>query len=62
LLVNRNFIDAFLATRVTSNAREVLHAHAERIEYIEVPDTLVKAGLNTPQDYATLVTKAPPSR
>lgn len=52
LLVNRNLIDAFLAAPVTSNAREVLHAHAWHIEYIPVPETLEKAGLNTPRDYA----------
>jgi molybdenum cofactor cytidylyltransferase len=62
LLVNRDLIDTFLGAPVTSNAREVLHAHAERIEYIEVPDTLVKAGLNTPQDYATHTGRTPSSR
>jgi molybdenum cofactor cytidylyltransferase len=52
LLANRELIDALLAAPVTSNAREVLHAHAERIEYVPVPDALEKAGLNTPQEYA----------
>jgi len=51
LLANRDLIDAFLAAPVTSNAREILHANAQRIEYIPVPDTLAKAGLNTPADY-----------
>jgi CTP:molybdopterin cytidylyltransferase MocA len=60
LLVNRDLIDAFLAAPVTGNARDVLHANAQRIEYISVTDTLAKAGLNTPHDYATLV-KSPPS-
>jgi molybdenum cofactor cytidylyltransferase len=54
LLANRNLIDAFLAAPLTSNAREVLHAHAQRTEYFAVPDTLAKAGLNTPQDYTAL--------
>ena len=44
LLVNREMLDAFLAAPVSSNAREVLHAHAERIEYVPVPDPLAKAG------------------
>ncbi len=61
LLVNREMLDAFLAAPVSSNAREVLHAHAERIEYVPVPDPLAKAGLNTPQDYAALAAKAPPT-
>ncbi len=60
LLVNRDLIDAFLAAPVTGNAREVLHANAQRIEYISVPDALAKAGLNTPHDYSALV-KTPPS-
>jgi molybdenum cofactor cytidylyltransferase len=54
LFVNRDLIDAFLAAPVTSNAREVLHAHGGRIEYIPVPDALAKTGLNTPTDYAAL--------
>lgn len=60
LLVCRELIDVFLAAPVTSNAREVLHAHAQRIEYVPVPDALVKAGLNTPEDYAALAAKTPP--
>jgi len=59
LLANREFIDAFLAAPVTSNAREVLHAHAQRIEYVSVPDTLEKAGVNTPADYAAMAAKVP---
>jgi molybdenum cofactor cytidylyltransferase len=58
LLVHRDLIDAFLAAPVTSNAREVLHAHAQRIEYISVPDALAKAGLNTPADYAAITAKS----
>lgn len=51
LLVSRELIAHFLDAPVTGNAREVLHAHAERIAYIPVPDSLQKAGLNTPEDY-----------
>ncbi len=57
LLANRDLIDAFLAAPATSTAREVLHAHAQRIEYISVPDSLAKAGLNTPADYAAVDAK-----
>jgi len=62
LLVNRELIDTFLGAPVTSNAREVLHAHAQRIQYVPVPDRLAKAGLNTPQEYAALRAKNPPTR
>ena len=54
LLVKRDLIEAFLAAPATGNAREILHANSLRIEYIPVPDTLAKAGLNTPADYAAL--------
>lgn len=57
LLVNRDIVDAFLSAPVTSNAREVLHAHAAHIEYVSVPDSLAKAGLNTPEEYAALAAK-----
>lgn len=58
LLITRDLIDAILSAPVTSNAREVLHAHAGRIEYIPVPDSLAKAGLNTPADYSAASTKS----
>lgn len=61
LLVNREMLDAFLAASVSSNAREVLHAHAKRIEYVPVPDPLARAGLNTPQEYAAYAGKSPPA-
>jgi molybdenum cofactor cytidylyltransferase len=60
LLVNRDLIEAFVAAPVTGNAREVLHANAQRIEYVPVPDALAKAGLNTPQEYAALAAKSSP--
>jgi molybdenum cofactor cytidylyltransferase len=58
LIANRELIGAFLAAPVTSNAREVLHTHAERIKYVAVPDALAKAGLNTPADYAAVAANA----
>ncbi len=54
LFANRNLIDAFLSAPVTGNAREVLHAHASRVVYVPVPESMAKAGLNTPQDYASV--------
>lgn len=57
LLASRELIDVFLAAPATENARELLHAHAQRVGYIPVSDALVKAGLNTPEDYAALAKK-----
>jgi molybdenum cofactor cytidylyltransferase len=60
LLVSRELIAQFLDAPVTSNAREVLHTHAQRVAYISVPDSLEKAGLNTPEDYEALIIENPP--
>lgn len=54
LLASRELIDAFLNAPITGNAREVIHAHASRVLYVPVPESLAKAGLNTPQDYASV--------
>jgi molybdenum cofactor cytidylyltransferase len=59
LLVSRELIALFLDAPFTSNAREVLHARAQRVAYIPVPDSLEKAGLNTPEDYEALAEKPP---
>jgi molybdenum cofactor cytidylyltransferase len=52
LLASRELIDAFLKAPITGNAREVLRAHAHRVVYVPVPESLAKAGLNTMEDYA----------
>jgi CTP:molybdopterin cytidylyltransferase MocA len=54
LLASRALIDAFLEAPITGNAREILHAYATRVVYVPVPESLAKAGLNTPQDYAAV--------
>lgn len=58
LLVSREMIAQFLDAPATGNAREVLHAHAQRVAYISVPDSLEKAGLNTPEDYEATAARA----
>lgn len=54
LFASCDLIKAFLKAPVTGNAREVLHANASRVVYVPVPESLAKAGLNTPQDYASI--------
>lgn len=61
LLVSRELIAQFLDAPVTANAREILHAHAQRVAYVSVPDSLEKAGLNTPEEYESLAVKSPPA-
>lgn len=59
LLANRDLIDAFLEAPIAGNAREVLHAHASRVVHVPVPESLAKAGLNTPEDYAARGSESP---
>jgi molybdenum cofactor cytidylyltransferase len=56
LFAGRELIEALLNAPVTSNAREVKQAHAERFEYISVTDPLLAADLNTPEEYAEAAT------
>jgi molybdenum cofactor cytidylyltransferase len=58
LFASRELIEAFLHAPVTSNAREVKRAHTEKFEYVTVPDTLLTADLNTPQEYAAAARSA----
>jgi molybdenum cofactor cytidylyltransferase len=53
LIAGRELIDAFLAAPVTSNAREVRHANAERLEFFAVADVGLGCDLNTPEQYAS---------
>ena len=58
LLAGRPLIDAYLAAPVTSNAREVKQAHIDKFEYLPVPDPLLTADLNTPEEYARASTRS----
>ncbi len=54
ILVGREMIEAFLKAPPNATAREVLHEHQDRIEYLAVDDPLVVLNVNTPEDYARL--------
>jgi molybdenum cofactor cytidylyltransferase len=54
MLIGRELIEAFLQHPASSNAQEILHAHADRIDYVEVDDLRVTANVDTPDDYASL--------
>jgi molybdenum cofactor cytidylyltransferase len=56
-LVGREMIEAFLRVPATSIAREVEHAHQAHIQYIPVDDPLVALNINTPEDYAGLLSR-----
>ncbi len=53
-LVGREMITAFLSVPSHATAREVEHAHQERIQYVPVDDRFVAMNINTPEDYAAL--------
>jgi len=52
LFAARELIDAYLNAPATSNARDVKSAHADKFEYLSVPDLLLTIDLNTPEEYA----------
>jgi molybdenum cofactor cytidylyltransferase len=54
MLIGRELIEAFLRAPAIANAREILHAQADRIAYVEVDDPRVTTNVNTPEDYASL--------
>lgn len=53
-LAGREMIEAFLRAPASSNAREVEHAHKEKIEYVSVSDPRVVGNVDTPEQYAAI--------
>ena len=58
LLIGREMIEAFLKAPVTANARDVQHQNQARIQYVPVNDPDIAMNLNTPEDYARLVSQS----
>jgi molybdenum cofactor cytidylyltransferase len=54
MLIGRELIEVFLQTPASSNAREILHAHTDRITYVDVDDPRVTTNVNTQEDYSSL--------
>lgn len=54
-LVGREMIEAFLRVPATSIARAIEHQYQEHIQYVPVDDPLVALNVNTPEDYAALL-------
>jgi molybdenum cofactor cytidylyltransferase len=51
IIAGRDMLEAFLRASATSTARDVEHAHQDRIEYFPVDDPLVTTNVDTPEDY-----------
>jgi molybdenum cofactor cytidylyltransferase len=56
-LVGRELIEVFLQALPTASAREVEHRYQGHIEYVAVSDPFVTLNINTPDDYAALLTR-----
>jgi molybdenum cofactor cytidylyltransferase len=56
-LVGRELIELFLQAPATASANEVQHRYQEHIQYVAVNDPFVAMNINTPEDYAALLTK-----
>jgi molybdenum cofactor cytidylyltransferase len=56
VFAGREMIEAFLRAPATSSARDVEHAHLDKIVYVPVEDSLVAANVDTPEQYADLST------
>jgi len=54
ILVGREMMEAFLKAPASSSARDVEHAHQEKIVHVAVDDPLVVADVDTPEQYAAL--------
>jgi molybdenum cofactor cytidylyltransferase len=53
LIAGTALIQAFLAAPETSNARDVKHEHADKFEYVAIPDQFLTVDLNTPEQYSS---------
>ena len=54
IFAGRELIEAFLKATATSSARDVEHAHQDKIVYAPVEDPLIVANIDTPEQYADL--------
>jgi CTP:molybdopterin cytidylyltransferase MocA len=54
-LAGREMIEAFLMAPATATAREVEHQYLNHISYVRVDDPHVSMNVNTPEDYAALL-------
>jgi molybdenum cofactor cytidylyltransferase len=61
LLAGSALIEAMLSAPLTSNAREVKRAHERHFAYVQVPEKLDSAGMNTPGEYAAQAQARPRS-
>jgi molybdenum cofactor cytidylyltransferase len=54
ILVSREMVEVFLKAPSSARARDVLHQHQMRIDYLPVDDPFVAANVDTPDEYSNL--------
>jgi molybdenum cofactor cytidylyltransferase len=55
----RNLIEAFLRAPLTTTARDVMHANADKLRYVPVDDPNTTLNIDTPEEYAALSSAQP---
>lgn len=62
IIIGREMIEAFLRAPASATAREVEHAHQEKIEYLAVNDPHVTLNVDTPEQYADITGRPPAAK
>jgi molybdenum cofactor cytidylyltransferase len=57
-LIAREMIEAFLKAPASATASDIEHLHQPHIQYVVVDDPIVTLNIDTPQDYAALLSVA----
>jgi molybdenum cofactor cytidylyltransferase len=60
IFVGREMIEAFLRAPAESSARDIEHAHQDKVAYVAVDDPLIVSNVDTPEQYADLPASALP--
>ena len=60
IFAGREMIEAFLRAPAESSARDVEHAHQDKVAYVAVDDSLIVSNVDTPEQYADLPSSALP--
>jgi molybdenum cofactor cytidylyltransferase len=54
VIAGREMIEVWLRADARSTARDVEHQHQDRIEYLKINDSNIRANINTPEEYERL--------
>jgi CTP:molybdopterin cytidylyltransferase MocA len=62
VIAGREMIEAFLKAPADAAARDIEHQHEGKIEYVPVEDWAIAVNVNTPEDYANLISASKTDR